>query len=60
MKKEVKELKSIKAEVFEKVTKGIFCIYDLINERDVRIEINLPGGTHVYCLEPGSDRITYL
>lgn len=20
----------------------------------------MPGGTHVYCMEPGSDRITYL
>ena len=33
-----------------KVSKGIFCIYDVVTQRDVRVEIQIPGGTHVYAL----------
>lgn len=39
----------------ERVTKGVFCIYDVVTKRDVRVEVLIPGGTQVYALEHGSD-----
>ena len=31
--------------------KAIFCIYDIVLKRDVRVEITFPGGTHVYAID---------
>ena len=35
----------------QKVIKAIFCIYDIVLKRDVRVEITFPGGTHVYAID---------
>ena len=34
-----------------KITKAIFCIFDIVLRRDVRVEINIPGGTNVYAVD---------
>jgi hypothetical protein len=34
-----------------KVIKAIFCIFDIVLRRDVRVEISIPGGTHVYAVD---------
>ena len=33
-----------------KIIKAIFCMYDIVLKRDVRVEISIPGGTHVYAV----------
>ena len=43
------------SKIIEKVIKGVFCIYDIVTKRDVRVEVQIPGGTQVYALEHGSD-----
>ena len=47
--------KAEEAGVVEKVLKGTFCIYDIVTQRDVRVEITIPGGTQVYALDQFSD-----
>ena len=42
-------------EIIEKVLKGTFCIYDIVTKRDIRVEIQIPGGTQVYALDQFSD-----
>lgn len=42
-------------ELVEKVTRGTFCIYDIVTKRDVRVEIQIPGGTSVFALDSNSD-----
>jgi len=34
-----------------KITKATFCMYDVIMKRDVRVEISIPGGTHVFAMD---------
>jgi hypothetical protein len=34
-----------------KIIKAIFCIFDIVLRRDVRVEISIPGGTHVYAVD---------
>ena len=41
--------------IIEKVMKGTFCIYDMVTKRDIRVEIQIPGGTNVYALDQYSD-----
>lgn len=31
--------------------KAIFCIFDIVLRRDVRVEISIPGGTNVYAVD---------
>jgi hypothetical protein len=38
------------------VLKGTFCIYDIVTKRDIRVEIQIPGGTNVYALDQHSDQ----
>ena len=33
-----------------KIVKAIFCIFDIVLKRDVRVEITIPGGTNVYAV----------
>lgn len=33
-----------------KIVKATFCIYDPISKTDIRVEVNIPGGTNVYCV----------
>lgn len=33
-----------------KVTKAIFCAYDIFSKQDVRVEVTYPGGTQAYSL----------
>lgn len=39
-----------------KVVKAIFCIYDIVLRRDVRVEITIPGGTHVYAVNQMNEK----
>lgn len=34
-----------------KITKAIFCIWDSILKRDIRVQSKIPGGTHVYAID---------
>ncbi|CDW88693.1 clathrin-coated vesicle protein [Stylonychia lemnae] len=34
-----------------KITKATFCMYDVVLRRDVRVEISIPGGTHVFAMD---------
>jgi ChAPs (Chs5p-Arf1p-binding proteins) len=34
-----------------KITKATFCMYDIVLKRDVRVEISIPGGTHVFAMD---------
>ncbi len=34
-----------------KIIKAVFCIFDIVLRRDVRVEISIPGGTHVYAVD---------
>lgn len=34
-----------------KITRATFCMYDIIMRRDVRVEIAIPGGTHVFAID---------
>lgn len=34
-----------------KITKATFCMYDIVMKRDVRVEISIPGGTHVFAMD---------
>lgn len=31
--------------------KATFCMYDIVMKRDVRVEISIPGGTHVFAVD---------
>ena len=33
-----------------KIVKAIYCIFDIVMKRDVRVEVTIPGGTHVYAV----------
>lgn len=39
-----------------KISKAIFCIYDIVLKRDVRVEISIPGGTHVYAVTQDNEK----
>ena len=34
-----------------KITRATFCMYDVVLRRDVRVEITIPGGTHVFAMD---------
>ena len=34
-----------------KIMKATFCMYDIVMKRDVRVEISIPGGTHVFAVD---------
>lgn len=36
--------------------KGTFCIFDVVTRRDVRVEIQIPGGTSVYSVDHHSEK----
>ena len=41
-----------------KATRAVFCIYDVVTKRDIRVEIQIPGGTQVYVItQVGCDEI---
>ena len=42
-------------DVIEKVLRGTFCIFDIVTQRDVRVEIQIPGGTQVYAIDQYSE-----
>ena len=35
----------------QRVTKGTFCIYDIVSKKDIRVEIAIPGGTQVFAMD---------
>jgi hypothetical protein len=34
-----------------KIKNATFCMFDIIMKRDVRVEIQIPGGTHVFSMD---------
>ena len=36
--------------------KAIFCIFDIVLRRDMRVEISIPGGTHVYAVNEENEK----
>lgn len=39
-----------------KISKAIFCIFDIVLKRDVRVEVSIPGGTHVYAVNQENEK----
>jgi len=39
-----------------KIVKAIFCIFDIVMKRDVRVEVTIPGGTHVYAVDETNEK----
>lgn len=40
-----------------KITKATFCMFDIIMKRDVRVEIAIPGGTHVFAMDESQNKL---
>ena len=37
--------------------KATFCMYDIVMKRDVRVEISIPGGTHVFAVDQNLQKL---
>ena len=40
-----------------KITKASFCMFDIVMRRDIRVEIQIPGGTHVFAMDENSSKL---
>jgi hypothetical protein len=37
--------------------KATFCMFDIVMKRDVRVEISIPGGTHVFSMDSNLNKL---
>lgn len=40
-----------------KISRATFCMYDIVMRRDVRVEIAIPGGTHVFAMDENQTKL---